>query len=233
MADKRNRVLELTRYIESLGIQVNLGKNKARGNKGIFMSRKNSHRIDISKNVDEDSVSSTLLHEFAHFIHYKYDKTLKSLDFVFKDLSDEEQEELLDVTVKNIPKDFASSLFDAKKQLSIENKILAEQIKSIYPDFKVSEPFKKIERNLMFAFSLTEVEQAYVKLKYNQKNIAKINAKINKLNKYYNQPSELWARLFELFFMDKASALKSAPNICRRLECTSIPEVLEIKKIIF
>ena len=42
MADKRDRILELTKYIESLGVQVNLGKNKARGNKGIFLGREMS-----------------------------------------------------------------------------------------------------------------------------------------------------------------------------------------------
>ena len=233
MADKRDRILELTKYIESLGVQVNLGKNKARGTKGIFLSREDAFRIDISKNITEASVLSTLLHEFAHFIHYKYDKTLKSLEFVFEDLSEEEYEELLSVTVKNIPKDFASSLYETKKQLGEENKILVEKIKSIYPDFKISEPCRKIERTLMYAFSLTEMQRDYIKLKSNQKNISRINARINKLNKYYNQPSELWARFFELFFTDKVSALKLAPNVCQRLEDTRLSEVKEIKRIIF
>lgn len=232
MADKRDRVIRLAQYIEGLGVKVNLGKTKARGNKGIFLSREDVFRIDISKNIDETSALSTLLHEFAHFIHYKHDKTLKSLDFVFKNLSEDEYEELLNVTVKNIPKDFASSLYKRKKQLSDENRFLAEKIKSVYPDFKLSEPHKKIEFGLIFGFGMNDIQNSYIKLKSNQKNIAKINARINKLNKYYNQPSELWARFFELFFTDELLARKIAPNICNRFCSICIPEVYDIAKII-
>lgn len=236
MADKRDCFIELKRYIESLGIKVNIGKNKARGNKGIFCYKGNTYRIDISKDIDSQAAYSTLLHEFAHFIHYKYDKSLKSLDFVFENLSEDEQEELLNVTVKNVPKEFALSLYDLKKQLSDENKLLAKKIKDVYPDFKMSEPFRKIERGLMFSFSFNDIQTAYLNLKSNQKNISKINSKINKLNKYYNQPSELWARFFELYFTNHCCAEKTAPQITKRfrqiIDCERITEISDIFKIL-
>lgn len=236
MAGKRDRFIELVRYIESLGVQVNIGKNKARGNKGIFCHRGAVYRIDISKNIDLESAYATLLHEFAHFVHYKYDKTLKSLNFVFENLSDEENEELLNVTIQNVPKEFAQSLFDLKQQYRDENKILSDKIKQAYPDFKPSEKYRKIERGLMFSFSLSEIQTSYIKLKSNQKNIARINSKINKLNKYYNQPSELWARFFELFFTDLSLAEKVAPLITKRfsniLKENRVYEFSEIYKIL-
>lgn len=122
MASERNRVTRLAEYITSLGVIVNIGKNKARGNKGIFCKKRDGYRIDISENIDADSTLSTLLHEFAHYIHYCNDSTLSSLDFVFKDLSELEQEELIKITVQNVPKEFASSLYKCKQHYMLENK---------------------------------------------------------------------------------------------------------------
>ena len=242
MASERNRVTRLAEYITSLGVIVNIGKNKARGNKGIFCKKRDGYRIDISENIDADSTLSTLLHEFAHYIHYCNDSTLSSLDFVFKDLSELEQEELIKITVQNVPKEFASSLDKCKQHYMLENKKLVSYIKAVYPNFKVSEPFKPIERLLKYPVkyllkydkiqvltqiyaidtlendfkTLTEEQIAYIRLKSNQRQLARINSKINRLNKYYNQSSELWARFFELFFTNREAVEKLAPSISAR-----------------
>ena len=59
------------KYIESFGVQVNIGKNKARGNKGYFQAKSSRFRIDIAKNLTEISIIQTLAHEFAHWILHK------------------------------------------------------------------------------------------------------------------------------------------------------------------
>ena len=41
MVSERNRIIRLKEYFESLGIEVNIGKNKARGNKGFFRGTNN------------------------------------------------------------------------------------------------------------------------------------------------------------------------------------------------
>ena len=74
MACERNRIIVLKEYLSSLDINVNIGKNKARGHKGVFMRSFNNYRIDISDNVPEENVISVVLHEFAHYIHYSGDK---------------------------------------------------------------------------------------------------------------------------------------------------------------
>ena len=112
----------------------------------------------------------------------------------------------------------------------------------VYPNFKVSEPFKPIERLLKYPVkyllkydkiqvltqiyaidtlendfkTLTEEQIAYIRLKSNQRQLARINSKINRLNKYYNQSSELWARFFELFFTNREAVEKLAPSISAR-----------------
>lgn len=219
MDSQRNCALELADYIQSLGVKVNIAKNKARGNKGFFCSKGGEYRIDISKSIDEISVLSTLLHEFAHFIHYKSDKSLKSLDFVFPNLTEEEEEELLQITVKNVPKDFARSLLEQKESYVNENKRHLSVIKKDYPDFKISKPNWQLERFGFFAsFDISPSQSAYIKLKTNLRIISKINTKINKMNKYYNQPSELWARFFEFYFMNQKEAVECAPLLSTRLK---------------
>ena len=55
---------ELIKYFRSIGLEV-YTTTKARGHQGFYMKR----RIDISKNIPQDRVIPTLLHEFAHYVH--------------------------------------------------------------------------------------------------------------------------------------------------------------------
>ena len=118
MADKRNRIIDLCEYLESLGIQINIAKNKARGHLGFFKAQGQTYRIDVKKGLEDDAVLKTLAHEFAHFIHFQVDKKLLSLDSILGDVSDELLENILDITVRAIPKDldiyFSKSLIDLK-----------------------------------------------------------------------------------------------------------------------
>ena len=236
MVNERNRVLELKNYIESLGVDVNIGKTKARGNRGVFISRRNNYRIDVAKKLSDEDTISILIHEFAHYIHYQNDKSLKSIDFVFGQMNDAILEELINVTVKDVPKDFASNLFNTKSKLANEINILKKEIKSAYPDFKLSEPCKKLEKgmslpikyllkydNVRFftkvysvsdldSVNLTEFQKKYILLKSKQRYVSRINSRINKLNRYYNNPSELFARFCELYYTDYEQAMKIAPK---------------------
>ena len=97
MASERNRILDIINYLESLGVKVNLSKNKAQGNKGFFKAVGNSYRIDISKKLNQDEILGVLSHEFAHYVHYKYDKNLKSLSFVFENLDETILNEMINI----------------------------------------------------------------------------------------------------------------------------------------
>lgn len=263
MVDKRDRVIELIQYIESLGVSVNVCKNKARGNKGLFLTKNNQfYRIDISKSIDDENILSVLLHEFAHYIHYKYDRKLQSLNFVFEDLSEAELEELLQVTVLNVPKDAASQLYNTKVRLCEEVNMLAKSIKQDFPEFKKSAPFKPIEKSLGYPVKyllkydcikynnriysvdnldcdfecLSKPQQNYIYLKSKQRYLSRLNAKINKLNKYYNNMSELWARFFSMFFTDEIQARKTAPLLSNKfykvITNNKIKEITNVNKIL-
>lgn len=148
MVSTRNRILNLVDYIESTGIVVNIGKNKARGNKGFFKAVGDKYRIDISSKLDDETVLRILIHEFAHFIHYQNDKTLKNLDFIFDDVSDDLLDEMIMLTVESIPKETVSPLFEEKDNLKSKIKKSSSLIKQTYQNFNISKPFEILEKRI-------------------------------------------------------------------------------------
>ena len=88
---------DLIRYFEGLGIEVHT-TTKARGHQGFFLK----NRIDISKNLPEFRIIPTLLHEFAHYIHYSLEpempKTGGSFEKIFKENHTYFEQELIKVT---------------------------------------------------------------------------------------------------------------------------------------
>lgn len=262
MACERNRIVVLTQYLQSLGIDVNIGKNKARGNKGVFIGAKNKYRIDISKNLEEDKILSVIVHEFSHYVHFCYDKTLNSLEFIFDDYDEEIEEELINITVLSVPKDVASKLFDTKETLKKEIKELSALIKSNYSDFKLSTPLLPLERSLKIPVKyllkydrirvfnkiysieklkedfeyLSEIQIAYIMIKSKQRMLKRINSRISKLNKYYNNPTELFARFAEYYFLKQEEALKIAPKATQLMNMVidydKIPELTHFSKLL-
>ncbi len=262
MACKRNRSVALKEYLKTLGVDVNIGKTKARGNKGIFICGQEKYRIDISKDLPDEKILPVICHEFAHFVHYTYDSSLKTLDFVFEDMTDENWEELVNITVKDIPKDFAANLYSKKDELNQEIKSIASEIKKSIPDFKISSPYKLIEKrikapvkyllsydrvrvlnqvysieNLTVDFpELSKEEYLYIILKSKQRAVSRINSRIAKLNRYYNKPTELFARFCELYFTDKIKSQKIAPELTQRfnqiISSNNIPEFTGFSQVI-
>ena len=177
MVSQRNRIINLVNYLETLGIVVNMGKNKARGNKGFFKVVNNNYRIDIANNLTEDAILRVLVHEFAHYVHYKNDKSLKSLDFILPNLNDDLHEELISLTVESIPKESIKPLFDIKERLE-------DELRTTQSSF-----FNNIK----------------------QRQLRSINSKIQRLNRYYNSYTELFARSMEIYVLENDKFSKKAP----------------------
>ena len=232
MVSQRNRIIDIINYLESCGIKINIGKNKAIGNRGFFKVSNNSYRIDVAKNLDDDSIIKTLSHEFAHFIHFQYDKTLNSLNFIF-DENDDVTEELISATVLTIPKKDITPLFNQKTSLereilnlksklklfpdnykTIENKIKKTNLKYLlnYDNVKIIEGFK-FKLYTVNALSYDNDVNLLLHLRSKQRLLKKVNSKISKLNKYYNSPTELFARSFELFITNSNSLKTNAPIV--------------------
>ena len=257
MVGQRNRIVALIEYLKSLGIDINVGKNKARGHKGIFMRKNNSFRIDISKCINEEERLSVILHELAHFIHYSYDKNLKSLDFAFGDLSDEIREELIKITVNDVPKNFAVALYNQKQQLNKQIKYFSTEIKQMHPDFKLSSADNSIEKSFSFPLKyllkydrvkflnkiydidsierdsdIAEDKKLYLLIKSKQRALKRVNSRINKLNKYYNNPSELFARFLDSYYTKPENTKNIAPNAYKLISESNIEILKNINEIL-
>ena len=57
---------------------------------------------------------------------------------------------------------------------------------------------------------------AYIRLKSAQRKQSRTSARINRLNKYYSRPSELFARLVEGLYIDSAKTCELAPYTTKR-----------------
>lgn len=257
MACERNRIPELVQYFESLGIEVNIGKNKARGNKGLFKACSKNFRIDIAKGQSDETILKTLIHEFAHFIHYSCDKTLSSLDFIIDSKNQSLEEELIKLTVESIPKESVAPIFNTKATIQNEIKNVSKTLKQIYPDFKISEPFKPIEQNIKntnlryllkydrvkliegFSTKIYSIDnldsslevQSYLKLKSLLRALKRVNSRINRLNKYYNSPTELFARALEIYITDRNTFTQKAPELVKYFDNSELSQIENLKKI--
>lgn len=137
---------ELIAYFENLGLDVHTS-TKARGHQGFFLRK----RIDISKNISQDRIIPTLVHEFAHYVHSiiepRMERTGGTLEFVFNDENVEVYEkELLKVTDFVDKNSRCEKLVHHKKL--IKSKIVEYEkiIKERYPKFMRSKKFKEFDK---------------------------------------------------------------------------------------
>lgn len=135
----------LIKYFRSLGIEVHT-TTKARGHHGFFLK----NRIDISKNLPENKKIPTLLHEFAHYIHFKLEPDMTknggTLEVLFKSSDPELKSELLEVTNFVDENSLCKKLNYHKDSVKQQIKKQENIIKSDYPTFMRSKRFKEFEK---------------------------------------------------------------------------------------
>ena len=245
---KRN----LVAFLKDLGIEVKTN-TKARGNQGLYQK----NRIDISRGLKEEDAISTLVHEFAHHIHFQIDKdfiknggTLETL-FATSDIENI-RAELINVTNLIDKNSRFNTLTNLKTEASNKIKSMQNSIKNDYPNFARSKKFKEFEsyiknseakylvkydairlmqgfffkkeriltiKNLENDFpDMPKAFQTYIKLCSMQRKQSKLARRINKLNKYYEKPTELFARFVQGYFTTPETISTIAPNTCSSFE---------------
>lgn len=258
---------ELIKYFKELGITVNT-RTKARGHQGIFFK----NRIDVSKDIPESRVVPTLLHEFAHYIHYQIEPKMNitggSFEALFGDKKPEYEKELIKVTHFVDENSLFVKLYEHKDRVKDKIKEYENIIKTDYPNFMRSKPFKEFNKyikksdaryllkydrvKLVTGFwrkkikllSVTDIESdfpdmpksfaAYIRLKSAQKKQARISSRINRLNKYYTRPNELFARYIEGLYMDKEWVKALAPTTTQTFfECLKNGKYKDLEQVIY
>lgn len=136
---------ELINYFKSLGLTVHTS-TKARGHQGFFLK----NRIDISKNIPENRIIPTLLHEFAHYIHSKIEpdmnRTGGTLSMLFKEDNPVFIEELIKVTNFVDQNSLCVRLYEHKDRVKSKIKEYENIIKLYYPKFMRSKKFKEFDK---------------------------------------------------------------------------------------
>lgn len=139
---------EMVEFVRSLGLVVNTN-TRARGHQGFFLK----NRIDISTTINYQRKIEVLIHEFTHYVHAKIDtqvsRTHGTLEILFPDADLEKISEEMFAVTRFIDQNRGYRMLLQKKEaVSAEIKSLTKTIKEIYPDFKRSEPYKKIEKDI-------------------------------------------------------------------------------------
>lgn len=241
---------ELIKYFKLIGLDVHT-KTKARGHQGFYLK----NRIDISKNLPQDRVIPTLIHEFAHYVHSLIEpfmeKTGGSLSVIFNDKQTSKYENELITVTHFVDKNSKFEKLNTHKTI-IKNRILECEniIKLKYPQFMRSKDFKEFDKYIKktdarfllkydrvkllkgFLFkkyvllSVDKLEEdfpempeeliAYIRLKSLQRRQGRISSKINRLNKYYLRPTELFARFVEGLYIDIEQVKTLAPYTYNR-----------------
>ena len=136
---------ELIKYFKSLGLKVNT-TTKARGHHGFFLK----NRIDISKNLPDNKIMPTLLHEFAHYIHSKLENNINqtggSLEILFLSKNPVIKEELIKVTHFADENSKCIKLYEHKDKIKACIKEYETIIKQAYPRFLRSKKFKEFDK---------------------------------------------------------------------------------------
>ncbi len=239
----------LVKYLKSLGIEVHT-TTKARGHQGFFCN----NRIDISKNIPEHRIIPTLLHEFAHYIHYKIEPDMVKTGGTFQKLfmSDNPliEIELFKVTNFVDENSLCVRLTEHRERVKLQIKKYDEKIKKDYPDFQRSKNFKDFDKFIKKSdaryllkydrvkvtggflglstklYTINTIEEcfpdmpsafaSYIRLKSALRKQSRISARINRLNKYYRRPTELFARFVEGLYLDREWVEAIAPYACAR-----------------
>ena len=231
-------------FLKTLGLEVHLN-TKARGHSGFCTDK----RIDISKDLPENEVINVLLHEFAHFIHFKLEpeitRTGGTLEKLFNTNDVREiEDELYQITLIVFDSIHIRKIERLKESISAKIQAERDIIKKHYPDFKVNEKFRDFEKYIKksnakyllkydcviikggwFSHNVTisiktidsdfpsmpEAFSAYIKMKSFERKRNRLNARNARMVKYLKQPTELFARFFQMYCSDVEGAKNLAP----------------------
>lgn len=229
---------ELVNYITSLGVKVNT-VTKARGNKGFFkdgridISRTLDDSSAIKTLVHEFAhyVNFRLDKKIKNLeiLFCSDDSKLKEELLAVTNFVDEnsmchslhsEKEKL-----KSHIKKLAESIKDKYPEFSISEEFKAFKRYARWSNVSYLEKYDRVKLHSWFThriYSVASVRKdfpdipdefvSYLKLRSKQRKRAKISRRINKLNKYYSEPCELFARFIEGLYLDSDMVRELAPT---------------------
>lgn len=229
---------EIIRYLSSLGIEVKTA-TKARGNRGFFkegridisktLDDKNALRTLVHEfahyvnyKLDDKLKSFEIL--FGEKTESKLDELQMVTAFVdenslCKKLNQEREHLKLKI------KDLSNTIKKTHPEFSLSEEFKAFKKYSRWSNIGYLEKYDRVKvhsimSNKIYSIStvkddfpdIPEAFVNYLQLKSHQRKRTKITRRITKLNKYYNEPCELFARFIEGIFLDSEKIKDIAPQ---------------------
>ena len=193
---------EFAHYIHS---KLEPDMNKTGGNLEVIFNSNNpiykEELIKVTNFVDENSLC-VKLYEHKDRIKDKIKKEEKIIKKYYPNFQRSKKFKEFD---KYIKKSNARYLLKYDRVKLVEGGFFNRKVK-LYSIDKLEEDFF----DMPFAFA------AYIRLKSFQKKQSRISSRINRLKKYYEKPTELFARLVEGLYLDREWVEAIAPNVTRQ-----------------
>ena len=242
MAGSRSTTLikdELIRYISSLGLTVKT-VTKARGNKGFFKEGRIdvSKKLDdisavkvlvhefahyINYKLDNKLKKLDLLFgEDNEQIRKELIAVTKFVDSNARCLILNAERDKLKLNIRNL----TDTIKNIYPKFSLSNDFKEFKRYAKWSDLRYLEKYDRVKVQSWFSYKIyslsnvrrdfpeiPEVFVDYLNLKSQQRKRAKISRRIAKLNKYYSEPCELFARFVEGLYIDADKVRELAPNV--------------------
>jgi hypothetical protein len=246
MDSTRNKINEVTQFIKKLGITINLNTN-ARGHQGFFLKnridiskRTPEHKIlqtivhefahYINSQIQPDIKNSSieilfgtkedLTPELINITNFIDENSKLTILKKHKQIVKEKiilQEKIIKSDYPTFKRSKKFKEFDKYIRFSKAKYLLKyDRIKYITPFLRRTE-YYSID-TLDKDFNMPKAFSAYIKLRSLQRKQSGLSAKINKLTKYYTNPSELFARFIESYYINKSETKKIAPKTYEHFE---------------
>ena len=193
---------EFAHYIHS---KIEPDMNRTGGKLSVIFSSDNpiyrEELIKVTNFVDENSLCIKL-YEHKDRVKHKISEQEKIIKKYYPNFQRSKKFKEFD---KYIKKSNARYLLKYDRVKLVEGGFFNRKVK-LYSIDKLEEDF----------FDMPQAFAAYIRLKSFQKKQSRISSRINRYKKYYEKPTELFARLVEGLYLDREWVEAIAPNVTRQ-----------------
>ena len=245
MVSTRNETViktELIQYLREIGLEVHTS-TKARGNNGFFRNGRMDISKNLDDYSAIKTIVHEYAHYF-HYLHdEKFKSSYVLFDCEIEELEDEllcvtnfvdenslcktllAEREKIKKTIKNL----TASIRSIYPKFSPSEELKQFKRYAMWSNLGYLEKHDRVKLISWFnpkTYSIANVRKDfpnipdvfvdYLNLKSKQRKRARITRRISRLNKYYSNPSELFARFIEGLFIDKDMVKELAPKTYKR-----------------
>ena len=245
MVSTRNETIikkELIKYLSDIGLKINTS-TKARGNNGFFRQGRIDVSKNLDDYGAVKTIVHEYAHYVNFLMDEKFKNSFVLFDTEFEELEDELLsvtnfvdenslcKKLLDERekVKKSIKKLTSDIRAVYPQFSLTEEFKQFKRYAMWSNLGYLEKYDRVRLISWFTpkvYSIANVRKDfpnipdvfvnYLKLRSYQRKRARITRRISKLNKYYSNPTELFARFVEGMFIDKEMVKTLAPKTYER-----------------